>query len=47
VSQDSLQDQLVKYLTDVHSQGHAAAEKLSDLLERVADHDLRAIGLAA
>ena len=28
-------------------QEHAAAERLSDLLERVADHDLQQMGLAA
>ena len=37
----------VRVAEQILAEEHAAAEKLSDLLERVADHDLREMGLAA
>ncbi len=37
----------VRVADQILAQERAAAEKLSDLLERVADHDLRQMGLAA
>jgi ferritin-like metal-binding protein YciE len=37
----------VQVADQILAQEHAAAEKLSGLLERVADHDLREMGLAA
>jgi ferritin-like metal-binding protein YciE len=37
----------VRVADQILTQERAAAEKLSDLLERVADHDLRQMGLAA
>ncbi len=48
VSADSLPERLVDYLTDMHSTEENALSRLrAGLLERIADHDLGQMGLAA